>query len=128
MCVCVYNVYYLWYIVYEPATLLAAPSMGLFVSNGPRISATCVAYGSPKPYIQWLQDGSDIEENRYTNIYSESVVVEDGDILVISTLEVCSERFMPRTATTTCTTRNGVQMGVEGRVQTASFVIDPRST
>lgn len=115
--------------MYEPATLLAAPSNGQFISNGPRISVTCVAYGSPIPFIEWTQNGVAIEEDGSTNIYRQgSFVDEDGDILAVSTLELCDAVFMRGADVTTCTTRNGIQLGSDvGRVQSSSFVIDPRS-
>lgn len=112
--------------MYEPASLLAAPGMGQFTSNGPRISATCVAYGSPRPSIQWTQNGAAITEDSSTNIYTQSVVDEDGDILVISTLELCDAIFVADPGQTACTTINGVERDREQRVQAASFVIDPR--
>ena len=67
-----------------------------------------------------------IEEDSSVNIYSQSVVDEDGDILVISTLELCDEVFVADPGQTACTTTNGVDMGMEQRAQVASFVIDPR--
>lgn len=100
--------------------------MGQFTSNGPRISATCAAYGSPRPSIEWTQNWELIVEDNYTNIYTESVVDEDGDILVISTLELCSFRFEAGPGETACTTDNGVLVDSEERVQATSFVIDPR--
>lgn len=114
--------------MYEPASLLAAPSMGQFTSNGPRISATCVAYGSPRPSIQWTQNGREIVGDSSTNIYTQSIVDGDGDILVISTLELCDAVFVAEPGHTACTAINGVLMDAETRVQAATFVIDPRST
>lgn len=112
--------------VYEPASLLVAPSSGQFISNGPRISATCAAYGSPIPSIQWTQAGEVITQDSYTNIYTQTVEDQNGDILVISTLELCDSVFIVGTGNTTCTTVNGVE-DREGRVWSATFTIDPRS-
>jgi hypothetical protein len=100
--------------------------MGQFTSNGPRISATCVAYGSPKPSILWTQNAELIMNDNSTNIHEQSVVDEDGDILVISTLELCDAIFVADPGQTACTTINGVEMDRDQREQAASFVIDPR--
>lgn len=113
--------------MYEPASILAAPSSGQFISNGPRISATCAVYGSPIPYIQWTQAGQVVTEDSYTNIYTQSMVDQDGDILAISTLEMCDSVFMRGGGETSCITWNGVDSGSEERVQSVEFTIDPRS-
>ena len=115
--------------VYEPAFLLAAPPMGQYRSGGPRISATCVAYGSPRPSIRWTQNLQDIAQDNFTNIYTQNYVDEDGDILAVSTLEICTDMYIPGETSTSCTATNGIQADMEDqeRVQSVSFVIDTRS-
>ena len=113
--------------MFEPASILAAPSNGQFVSNGPRISATCVVYGSPVPTLLWTQAGEEIMADNTTNIYTENVVDPDGDFLVISTLEMCEEVFLRGGGVTECSTWNGVEDELEERVQSVNFTIDPRS-
>ncbi len=114
--------------MYEPATLLGAPSRGQFVTEGRRISATCVAYGSPRPSIQWTQNGLPVMNSRYINVYTQSAIDDDGDILAISTLEICDPQFEFVPEVTECRVRNGVMLGpMEDRAQEADFIIDPRS-
>lgn len=112
--------------MYEPATLLAAPTEGEFVTHGPRLSATCVAYGSPQPDMYWTINDEPVEEGNYTNIYNSIITDANNDILLISTLEICNTMFQPIMGNVSCTARNGVSVGADTRVQSVQFMVQPK--
>lgn len=115
------------FLVHEPATILAAPSTGEFLSSGLRLSATCVAYGSPQPDIYWMIDGQSLPDDNITNVYTTVVVDSDNDHLVLSTLEICDTMLQPIMGYVSCTARNGVTMGSDDVVQSVNIVVQPMS-
>ena len=69
-----------------------------------------------------------MDDDRYTNIFTQSAVDQDGDILAISTLEICDPEFEFVPETTVCTVSNGVGLDpIPDRIQQISFIVDPRS-
>jgi len=113
-----------------PAILVSHPNSS-FEYGGTWISMTCAAFGSPAPDIVWgfptlgipsLQSLADVKNS--INIFTEEIINTYGDVLVLSTLELCDYDPSIKNVEISCTTSNGITTDLLGN-QSASFFLDP---
>lgn len=120
--------------VNEASAIIAAPLQGRFEHVGARFSATCVAYGSPRPQVWFGSEALGIsnfnnEADPMINVYTEDVVVQ-GYLFVAATLELCGSdsdvEFYERYLTEyECYTSNGAVSNPPIGVQLVEFTIQP---
>ncbi len=121
--------------VNEAPAIIAAPLQGRYIHQGPRFSATCVAYGSPRPDVWFGSEALGIANFRdvsdfMINVYSQDINL-DGYIFVATTLEVCGadndldfyERYLTEYE---CYTSNGVMADSSAvGVRAVEFKVQP---
>ena len=109
--------------------------MNRFPYQGSRISATCSAYGSPRPKIWFsspvlgIEDFNDASATDVgINVYTTEREIL-GDVFVVSTLEICSEditelgRYL---VDIQCSTGNGVELDDANAIGLQSVTFRPQ--
>ena len=103
------------------------------MDNGDTIAFTCVAYGTPLPYITWSRNDSSLSNYSYVTVFEE-FMSHNGVTVVKSTLEICGAS-LEDSGEYSCSADSGIssesfsfvlQVVIEGEVILVTFRMSRR--